>query len=134
MIVSSNPIVKFTKIIPEPVPTINFTDVAEGEYYYDAVAWAVANKITAGTSATTFSPNDGCTRGQVVTFLWRSAGEPEPTSSTNPFKDVKADDYFYKAVLWAVEKGITMGTDKTHFSPDDTCTRAQVVTFMFRGK
>ncbi len=134
MVIAGGPKIKFTKTEPVPIPTVNFTDVAEGEYYYDAVAWAVANKITAGTSATTFSPNDGCTRGQVVTFLWRSAGEPDPTSSTNPFKDVKADDYFYKAVLWAVEQGITLGTDKTHFSPNDTCTRAQVVTFMFRGQ
>ncbi len=129
MVIAGGPVIKFTKV---EKPTVNFTDVPEGEYYYDAVAWAVANKITTGTSATTFSPDDGCTRGQVVTFLWRSAGEPEPASAKNPFKDVPASEYYYKAVLWAVEKGITNGTDATHFSPEDTCTRAQIVTFLYR--
>jgi hypothetical protein len=129
MVIACGPTIKFTKV---DKPTVNFTDVPEGEYYYEPVAWAVANGITAGTSPTTFSPEDGCTRGQVVTFLWRSAGQPEPTSAKNPFKDVKADDYYYKAVLWAVEKGITVGTDSTHFSPEDTCTRGQIVTFLYR--
>ncbi|MBQ6677491.1 MAG: S-layer homology domain-containing protein [Clostridia bacterium] len=129
MVISGGPVIKFTKV---DKPTVNFTDVPEGEYYYDAVAWAVANEITTGTSATTFSPNDGCTRGQVVTFLWRYAGKPEPASTKNPFKDVPASEYYYKAVLWAVEKGITNGTDATHFSPEDTCTRAQIVTFLYR--
>ena len=109
-----------------------FTDVKSGSYYYDAVLWAVANNVTAGTSATTFSPEDGCTRAQVVTFLWRAAGTPEPTSGSNPFSDVTAGTYYYKAVLWAVEKGITAGTSATTFSPDDTCTRAQIVTFLWR--
>ncbi|MBR3416692.1 MAG: S-layer homology domain-containing protein [Clostridia bacterium] len=129
MVIAGGPVIKFTKV---EKPTVNFTDVREGEYYYDAVAWAVANGITTGTSATTFSPDDGCTRGQVVTFLWRSAGQPEPASAKNPFKDVPASEYYYKAVLWAVEKGITNGTDATHFSPEDTCTRAQIVTFLYR--
>ena len=118
----------------QPKPTTNFKDVPAGEYYADAVAWAVRNNITTGTSPTTFSPNEGCTRGQVVTFLWRSQGEPKPTGSNNPFKDVKPGDYYYDAVLWAVEKGITKGTSATTFSPDDVCTRGQIVTFLYRWK
>ena len=119
---------------PEPKSSRNpFADVKEGAYYYKAVLWAVENKITAGTSATTFSPNDGCTRGQVVTFLWRSAGNPAPGSSKNPFTDVKSDAYFYDPVLWAVEHKITAGTSDTTFSPNDTCTRAQIVTFLYRS-
>ena len=129
MIIACGPTIKFTKV---EKPTVNFTDVPEGEYYYDAVAWAVANGITTGTSPTTFSPDEGCTRGQVVTFLWRSAGQPEPTSTKNPFKDVPAGEYYYKAVLWAVEKGITKGTSATTFSPEETCTRGQIVTFLYR--
>ncbi|MBR7033610.1 MAG: S-layer homology domain-containing protein [Clostridia bacterium] len=115
-------------------PTVTFKDVPADAYYADAVAWAVRNNITTGTDKTHFSPNAGCTRGQVVTFLWRAAGEPEPTSAKNPFVDVKSDAYYYKAVLWAVEKGITNGTDKTHFSPNATCTRGQIVAFLYRWK
>ncbi len=118
---------------PTPAETENpFTDVKTGSYYYDAVLWAVEQGVTAGTSATTFSPDDGCTRAQVVTFLWRAAGQPEPTSSANPFADVAAGTYYYKAVLWAVEQGVTAGTSATTFSPDNTCTRAQIVTFLWR--
>ena len=109
-----------------------FTDVDESAYYYKAVLWAVANGVTAGTSATTFSPDKPCTRGQVVTFQWRAAGEPEPTATECPFKDVPAGAYYEKAVLWAVEKGITNGTGATTFSPDKTCTRGQIVTFLYR--
>ena len=110
-----------------------FTDMpAKGNWAHDAIDWAIVNKITSGTSATTFSPNAGCTRAQVVTFLWRAAGSPEPTSTSNPFTDVKESAYYYKAVLWAVEKGITMGTAADKFSPDATCTRAQIVTFLWR--
>ncbi len=124
-----------TPKLERPKPTVNpFVDVREGEYYYDAVLWAVENGITAGTSATTFSPTVGCTRAQVVTFLWRTAGEPAPTTSNNPFTDVAKGTYYYSAVLWAVEKGITAGTSATTFSPDDTCTRAQIVTFLWRYK
>lgn len=86
-----------------------FTDVKETAYYYDAVTWAVEKGVTNGTSATTFGPNNNCTRGHVVTFLWRASGSPEPTKTQNPFKDVKSTQYYYKAVLWAVEKGITTG-------------------------
>ena len=110
-----------------------FEDVAEIDYFYESVLWAVEKNITAGTSATTFSPNAGCTRGQVVTFLWRSAGSPSPSRKTNPFVDVKPSDYYYTAVLWAVEKGITKGTSNTTFSPGATCTRGQIVTFLHRS-
>ena len=110
-----------------------FTDVPEGSYYYKAVLWAVENKITNGTSTTTFSPNMGCTRGQVVTFLHRFAGAPAPSGGANPFTDVAEGTYYYDAVLWAVEKGITKGTSATTFSPNATCTRGQIVTFLYRA-
>ncbi|MBR7033968.1 MAG: leucine-rich repeat protein [Clostridia bacterium] len=118
---------------PDYKPPVNFTDVKPGAYYADAVAWAVAKGVTTGTSATTFSPNDGCTRGQVVAFLWRAAGSPEPKGTGNPFSDVKSNAYYYKAVLWAVENEVTSGTDATHFSPNSVCTRGQIVTFLWRA-
>ena len=118
---------------PEPTRTDNpFTDVKPDAYYYKAVLWAVEKGITSGTSKTTFSPDSGCTRGQVVTFQWRANGQPEPKAGTNPFTDVKSDAYYYKAVLWAVENGITNGTSPDKFSPDKTCTRGQIVTFLYR--
>ena len=112
-----------------------FLDVLEKEYYAEPVRWAVNHQpqITNGTGANAFSPNATCTRGQVVTFLWRAMGCPEPTSTNNPFVDVHAGDYFYKPVLWAVEQGITNGMDKTHFGPEGACTRAHVVTFLWRA-
>lgn len=110
-----------------------FTDVPKSAYYENPVIWALNNGVTSGTSATTFAPGETCTRGQVVTFLWRAKGSPEPASTINPFTDVKASDYFYKAVLWAVEKGITSGTSATTFSPNATCTSGQVVTFLWRS-
>ena len=113
-------------------PNMSFTDVAAGSYCYDAVQWAVANGITNGTNATHFSPNAGCTRGQVVTFLWRAAGEPTVSGNVG-FVDVAPGSYCYEAVKWAVANGITKGTDATHFSPNATCTRGQVVTFMYRA-
>ena len=113
--------------------TVPFRDVDKDAYYAAAVGWAVSNEITNGTSDSTFSPEEGCTRGQVVSFLWRAAGKPAPASSTNPFTDVKPGAYYYNAVLWAVEKGITNGTSGTTFSPDETCTRAQIVTFLWRA-
>ena len=109
-----------------------FVDVKSDDYFYDPVMWAVENGITLGTDETHFSPNATCTRAQVVTFLWRAKGSPEPVGANNPFKDVKSDDYYYKAVLWAVENGITAGTDPDRFSPNAGCTRAQVVTFLWR--
>ena len=114
-------------------PNMSFTDVAAGSYCYDAVQWAVANGITKGTDATHFSPNAGCTRGQVVTFLWRAAGEPVVSGNVG-FVDVAPGSYCYEAVKWAVANGITKGTDATHFSPNATCTRGQVVTFMYRAE
>lgn len=110
-----------------------FTDVASDAYYVDAVKWAVQEKITSGTSSTTFSPNATCTRAQMVTFLWRAAGSPAPKSGTNPFTDVVSGAYYYDAVLWAVEQGITSGTSKTMFSPDAKVTRGQSVTFLYRA-
>ena len=118
---------------PNYKPQANFTDVAAGSYCYDAVQWAVANGITNGTDATHFSPNAGCTRGQVVTFLWRAAGEPTVGGNVG-FVDVAPGSYCYEAVKWAVANGITKGTDATHFSPNETCTRGQVVTFMYRAE
>ena len=118
---------------PNYKPQTNFTDVAAGSYCYDAVQWAVANGITNGTDTTHFSPNAGCTRGQVVTFLWRAAGEPTVGGNVG-FVDVAPGSYCYEAVKWAVANGITKGTDATHFSPNATCTRGQVVTFMYRAE
>ena len=111
-----------------------FNDVKPGDYFYDAVNWAVEKGITTGTSATTFSPNASCTRAQIVTFLWRASGSPEPKTASNPFTDVAANAYYCKAVLWAVENGITTGTSATTFSPNAPCTRAQGVTFLWRAK
>ena len=111
-----------------------FTDVKEGEYFCEPVLWAAESGITMGTTPTTFGPEETCTRAQVVTFLWRAKGQPEPASKVCPFDDVKPEDYFYKAVLWAVENGITAGTDPGKFSPEDPCTRAQVATFLWRAK
>ena len=110
-----------------------FNDVKSGDYFYDAVNWAVEKGITTGTSATTFSPNASCTRAQIVTFLWRASGSPEPKTASNPFTDVAANAYYCKAVLWAVENGITTGTSATTISPDAPCTRAQGVTFLWRA-
>ena len=109
-----------------------FTDVPENAYYFEPVKWAVKNKITSGTSDSTFSPEDSCTRAQMVTFMWRAKGCPELTNSNNPFTDVSPDAYYYKAVLWAAEQKITTGTSDTTFSPDATVNRAQSVTFLWR--
>ncbi|MBR3990855.1 MAG: S-layer homology domain-containing protein [Clostridia bacterium] len=118
---------------PEPTTTANpFKDAKENAFYYKAVLWAVENGITAGTSATTFSPNAKCSRSQVVTFLWRMEGSEEPKSMNNPFSDVRSKAFYFKAVLWAVEKGITNGVTATTFDPNGSCTRAQCVTFLYR--
>ena len=113
-------------------PENPFYDIDATDYYYDAVLWAVENGVTVGTSATTFSPDMSCTRAQMVTFLWRAAGSPKATSG-NPFTDVQAGSYYYDAVLWAVEQGITSGTSATTFAPDATVTRGQTVTFLYRA-
>ena len=111
-----------------------FVDVATGSYYEDAVDWAVENGITKGTDNTHFSPDGICTRAQAVTFLWRAAGSPKPETRTMPFTDIPAGSYYYDAVLWAVENGITKGTSNTTFSPNMTCTRAQIVAFLWRSE
>ena len=117
----------------ETEPENPFTDISKSDYFYDAVLWAVDKGITSGTGGTTFSPNASCTRGQMVTFLWRAAGSPAPKSAETPFTDVNKGDYFYDAVLWAVEQGITSGTSATTFSPNATVTRGQTVTFLWRA-
>ena len=109
-----------------------FTDVHAEDYYYDAVLWAAQKGITGGMSDTLFAPNAACTRAQIVTFLWRTAGSPEP-SALSSFNDVPSDKYYAKAVAWAVENGITVGTTAATFSPDDICTRAHGVTFLYRA-
>ena len=124
-----------SKVTVEPVFSWDnpFGDVAEDTYYTPAVEWALKNGVTDGTSATTFSPNAGCTRGQIVTFLWKAAGCPEPAGMSS-FTDVSADAYYAKAVAWAVEQGITNGTGDGKFSPDAVCTRSQSMTFIYRSE
>ena len=127
-----------TTVTPEPTPeptpeeTVKFADVSTSAYYYDAVQWAVENGVTDGVSATLFAPYEPCTRGQIVTFLWRAAGSPEPKTASS-FADVPASAYYAKAVAWAVENGITNGVTDTAFAPDATCTRGQSVTFLYRA-
>ena len=137
---------KYTFIMPASKVTIEatfmednsmlsfFVDVPADAYYRDAVLWAAENGITGGTDATHFSPNAICTRAQAVTFLWRAAGSPAPKSSVMPFTDVAASAYYYDAVLWAAENGITGGTTATTFNPNSTCSRAQIVTFLWRSQ
>ena len=117
----------------DEVLTSKFEDVPAGAFYFDPVEWAVAKGVTTGATETTFNPNGDCQRAQVVTFLWRAAGSPEPTSTNNPFKDVKPTDFYYKAVLWAVEQKITNGLTADTFGPFALCNRAQVVTFLWRA-
>ena len=112
---------------------LTFRDVSKYDYYYNAVKWALKKGVTSGTGRYTFSPDAACTRAQTVTFLWRAAGCPKATAKTNPFTDVHTSDYFYEAVLWAVENGITNGTSSTTFSPNASVTRAQVATFLWRA-
>ena len=109
-----------------------FTDVPEDAYYAEAVRWAVAEGVTNGTSPTTFSPDSTVTRGQAVTFLWRAMGRPEPSAGNCPFRDVAQGEYYFKPILWAVERGITNGTSADAFSPDQTCSRAHILTFLYR--
>jgi hypothetical protein len=117
---------------PEPTSTENpFTDVDENAYYYNAVLWAAEKGITGGTTATTFSPNNVCTRAQVVTFLHRAAGKAEAAKAA-ALTDVKADAYYADAVAWAVEKNVTGGNTATTFNPNGGCTRGNIVTFLYR--
>ena len=119
-----------TPVLPEPKTP--FDDVLDDAPYVDAVAWAVKNGITTGTGATTFSPDLTVTRAMAVTFLWRAMGEPKAVNRVNPFADVKETNYFFEAVLWAVEQGVTKGTSATTFSPELTCTNAHMLTFLYR--
>ena len=122
---------------PEPSGSVKqFSDVPKNNSYaycYDAILWAVENGITKGTDATHFSPNATVTRAQFVTFLWRYAGEPAPKNMSCSFNDVNANAFYYKAVLWAVENGVTTGKTATQFAPGTTCTRCEVAAFMFRA-
>jgi len=120
--------------IAQDSPAATFTDIKPGAFYQDSVAWAVAAGVTNGTSATTFGPDDNCTRGQIVTFLWRAEGSPAPTATDCPFVDVDSSKFYYQAMLWAVENGITNGIDATHFGPEEPCTRSQAVTFLWRAE
>lgn len=136
---SCNAEIVFTKTqqsTPSPSSNVKyiytFYDVPETHKFARAIHWAVAHNIAWGTSKTSFDPEGTCTRGQVVTFLWRFKGQPEPTTNNNPFTDVKESDYFYKPVLWAVEQGITAGTTPTSFSPDAKCSYAHIGTFLWR--
>ena len=108
-----------------------FTDVDINDWFANPVLWAVEKGITSGISPTQFGPNNPCTRAQVVTFLWAAEGKPAPSSYTNPFTDVPSDAWYVKPVLWAVEQGITGGTSPNTVSPDNECTRAQIVTFLY---
>lgn len=125
-------LVVFLFVSPISASDSVFVDVEIGGWYEESVDWAVGHGITKGTSATTFSPSEMCTRGQIMTFLWRAAGSPSIGNIENPFHDVKKSDYYYEAVLWAAENGITYGTGDAIFSPDDIVTRAQVVTLLWR--
>ena len=121
---------------PEPTSSVNpFTDIKESDYFYKAVLWAVEEGITAGYgSDTIFNPNGSCTRGQVATFLWRFFDQPQPASTENPFNDVKSSEFYYTAVLWAAESGITAGYGNAYtFAPNMACNRGQVVTFLYRA-
>ena len=122
----------FSEYVLAEVTALPFVDVDESAYYADAVRWAAANGITSGVDATHFAPMAITTRGQMVTFLWRAAGSPEPTATTCAFTDIRANEYYYKAVLWAAETGLTKGTSNTIFSPDANVSRGQTVTFLAR--
>ena len=118
---------------PEPKTGTNpFEDVPDGTYFTEPVLWAAEEGITSGTSATTFSPNNTCTRGEFVTFLYRFAGSPSIDDVDNPFEDVVEGRFYYWPVLWAVEQKVTAGTSETTFSPKKICTRGEIVTFLYR--
>ena len=119
-------------LVPAALAADPFEDVQGSDFFYDAVRWAVDRGIVAGTSDTTFSPDEICTRAQVVAFLWRAKGKPEPKEKNSSFLDVEAGSYYEKAVAWAVEQGIVAGTSDVTFSPDEPCTYAHIITFLWR--
>lgn len=119
---------------PQETPGSGFVDVPEESYFREAVDWAVKNGITTGVDAAHFAPDGICTRAQAVTFLWRAAGCPAPQTEDMPFADVTPEAYYYRAVLWAVEHGVTKSTGATAFSPDAACTRGEIVTFIWRSR
>ena len=123
----------FSTYVVEAVDALSFTDVSVKEYYFDAIAWAVKNAITEGVNDTIFAPGANCTRAQMVTFLWRANGSPAPKTTEMPFTDVSKDAYYYDAVIWASENGITTGTGETTFSPNQVISRAEAVTFLWRA-
>lgn len=130
---SSSPAVKPAGTTPEPeLPVLRFTDVSSSAYYYNAVAWAVDSGITSGTSANTFSPDNACSRAQVITFLWRMAGSPVVTNTVSAFDDVPADSYYWNAVQWATANGITAGIGSGLFGSNSTCTRGQMAALLYR--
>lgn len=118
----------------DPLNSTPFEDIRSGDYYFDAVVWALDKGVTNGLDATHFGLDSTVTRGQAVTFLWRAMGRPEPTGKANPFEDVSQEDYYFKPILWAVENGITNGTDAAHFTPGQTCSTAHIVTFLYRAR
>ena len=118
--------------VSETVSENPFAYIREGDYFFDAVKWAVNKEITNGLTVDRFAPDSGCTRAQIVTFLWRAAGEPEP-GTLSTFTDVPADKYYAKAVAWAIENGVTNGISENVFGPDDICTRAHSVAFLYRA-
>lgn len=124
---------KYIAVYPQAYSTNRFLDVNNTDWFYDSVGYAYNSAITSGTSTVRFSPDLSCTRGQIMQMLWRASGSPKPTTTKNPFRDVKSDDYFCDAVLWAVEKGITNGTSPTSFGPDNICTRGQAMTFLWNA-
>ena len=130
---STGGVAKDNVTVTPATPTVSFTDVPASAYYYDAVKWAAKKGITGGIGSGLFGPEQPCTRAQIVTFLWRAAGSPEPKSAASGMTDVVSGGYYEKAVAWAIENGITTGTTTSTFSPDATCTRAQAVTFLARA-
>ena len=118
---------------PEPTSKSPFTDVKEGDWFYEPVIWAVENDITSGTTATTFSPNIPCSRAQVVALLYKAVNSPAVENAENPFTDVLESNYFHKAVLWALENGVASGMTETLFGSSRPCTRAQIATFLYKA-
>lgn len=119
-------------MLPATASAAAFSDVDPSSYYYDGMLWAVESDITSGTGGGKFSPNKPCSRAEIVTFLWRAFGEPEPTAANCAFRDIEVNSFYFDAMMWACESNITTGTSYTTFSPNRACSRAEIVTFMYR--